>query len=87
MYEQLKLPDEMLSGVYANAVMIGHSPAEFWFDFITTFFPRSAVSSRVFLASHHVSGLLDTLNIAYQSHCRKQAEAQRQPPQPPAAPP
>jgi hypothetical protein len=86
MYEQLKLPDEMLSGVYANAVMIGHSPAEFWFDFITTFFPRSAVSSRVFLASHHASGLLDTLNIAYQSHRRKQAEAQRQTPPPPAEP-
>src|SRR5258708_19092402 len=69
MYEQLKLPDEMLSGVYANAVMIGHSPAEFWFDFITTFFPRSAVSSRVFLSAHHITGMLDTLNIAYQSPC------------------
>jgi len=83
MYEQLKLPDEMLSGVYANAVMIGHSPAEFWFDFITTFFPRSAVSSRVFLASHHITGMLDTLNIAYQSHRRKQTEAQRPPTTPP----
>ncbi|HUY31578.1 MAG TPA: DUF3467 domain-containing protein [Pirellulales bacterium] len=84
MYDQLKLPDEMLSGVYSNAVMIGHSPAEFWFDFITTFFPRSAVSSRVFLASHHITGMLDTLNIAYQSHQRKLNEAQRPPPPPPA---
>ncbi|HEV3006898.1 MAG TPA: DUF3467 domain-containing protein, partial [Pirellulales bacterium] len=87
MYDQLKLPDEMLSGVYSNAVMIGHSPSEFWFDFITTFFPRSAVSSRVFLAAQHVPSLLDTLNIAYQSHQRKQAEAQRPPQGAPPAPP
>jgi hypothetical protein len=84
MYDQLKLPDEMLCGAYANAVMIGHSPSEFWFDFITTFFPRSCVSSRVFLAAQHVPTLLETLNIAYQSHQRKLSEAQR-PPQ--AAPP
>jgi len=72
LYEQLKLPDEMLTGVYANAVMIGHSPAEFWFDFITNFFPRSAVSSRVFLSAHHVPGLLDTLTTSFNAHQRKQ---------------
>ena len=26
-YQDLRLPDEVLSGAYANAVMIGHSPA------------------------------------------------------------
>jgi len=36
-YSQLKLPDDLLSGVYANQVMIAHSSAEFYFDFITTF--------------------------------------------------
>ncbi len=40
LYEQLKLQDDVLSGNYANAVMIGHTPCEFCFDFITTFFPR-----------------------------------------------
>ena len=39
-YDQLKLPDEMLSGAYSNAVMISHTPAEFCFDFITNFYPR-----------------------------------------------
>src|SRR5207302_4392851 len=47
-YSQLKLADEMLSGFYANAVMIAHSSAEFYFDFITNFYPRSAVSCRVY---------------------------------------
>lgn len=72
LYEQLKLPDEMLSGVYSNAVMIGHSPAEFWFDFITNFFPRSAVSTRVFMTAQQIPGLLETLNTSFQSHQRKQ---------------
>lgn len=73
LYDQLKLPDELLSGVYANAVMIGHTPSEFWFDFITTFYPRSSVSCRVFLAAQQVPGLLDTLNTAYQKHRQKES--------------
>lgn len=73
LYDQLKLPDELLSGVYANAVMIGHTPAEFWFDFITNFYPRSAVSSRVFLTAQQVPGLLDTLTTAHHTHQRKQS--------------
>ena len=31
--------------------MIGHSAGEFSFDFLTNFFPQSAVSSRVFLSA------------------------------------
>jgi hypothetical protein len=34
----------MLSGSYANSVLIGHSPSEFFFDFITGFYPNPAVS-------------------------------------------
>jgi hypothetical protein len=71
LYDQLKLPDEMLSGVYANGVLIGHSPAEFWFDFITNFYPRSAVSARVFLTAAQIPGLVDALNSSYQAFLRK----------------
>ena len=38
-YEALKLPDEMLGGTYANAVMILHTPSEFCFDFIMSAYP------------------------------------------------
>jgi hypothetical protein len=86
LYEQLKLPDEMLSGVYANAVMIGHTPSEFWFDFITTFYPRSAVSCRVFLSSQQIPGLLETLSSAQQAHQRRRSGEQPPGPQPPAPP-
>src|ERR1039458_779258 len=38
-YENFRLPEELLSGSYANSVLIGHSPTEFFFDFITGFYP------------------------------------------------
>jgi hypothetical protein len=60
-YEELRLPDGLLSGRYANAVLIRHSSTEFCFDFITNIFPRSAVSSRVYLAAANVAGLLQSL--------------------------
>jgi hypothetical protein len=63
-YDDLKLPDDVLSGVYANGVMIGHGASEFGLDFLTSFFPQSAVSARVFLAAGQVPRLLDSLRSA-----------------------
>lgn len=60
-YRELRLSDEMLSGRYANAVLIRHSPTEFCFDFITNIFPRSAVSSRIYMAAPHVPPFLNSL--------------------------
>ena len=64
-YDELKLKDELLSGSYSNAVMIGHGPHEFSFDFITNFYPQSAVSRRVFMAAGHVGRLLDSLRASW----------------------
>ena len=61
LYDSLKISEEVQSGAYANAVMIGHSASEFSLDFITTFFPRSAVSARVFMAAPNARRLLDSL--------------------------
>jgi hypothetical protein len=56
-YEQLKLPDEMLGGAYANVVSITHTASEFCFDFVAQFFPRSAVTARVYMAAARVPDL------------------------------
>lgn len=64
-YDEFKLPDEQLSGTYANAVMIGHSPSEFFFDFITNFFPTSAVSNRVFLSAQQIPRTLEAFGAAF----------------------
>lgn len=82
-YSQLKLPDEVLSGDYANHVMIVHSPSEFCFEFITNFYPRSAVAARVFMSVPQVPVLLNTLSRAFQQF--QQRIAPQQPPKPPPA--
>lgn len=60
-YEQIRLPDEMLGGAYANVVSITHTPSEFCFDFIASVFPRSAVTARVYLAAARVPDVLASL--------------------------
>jgi hypothetical protein len=80
-YGDMKFPDEMLAGVYANAALISHSQAEFCLDFITNLFPRSVVSCRVFLAAAHVPGLLQSLTQSFQQYQQKLAGGR--PPQPP----
>ena len=64
-YDDLKLPDGLLSGAYANGVMIGHGAAEFHLDFLTSFFPQSAVSSRVYLAAGQMPRLLESMQSAW----------------------
>jgi hypothetical protein len=77
-YDDLKIRDELLSGNYANAVMIGHGPHEFSFDFITNFYPHSAVSVRVFMAAGQIPRLYDSLKGTWD-----QLRARMQPPPPP----
>ena len=88
LYDELKLPDSLLSGSYANGVMIGHTASEFKLDFLTNLFPHSAVSSRVYLSAPQVPRLLDSLTSTFQQfqeRVRQQQQAQQQqaPPPPP----
>jgi len=75
-YERLKLPDEMLGGVFASVVMIRHTPEEFCFDFITNFFPRSVVTSRVYMAAGRVPAFLKAMSESLQNY---RAKRQREP--------
>jgi hypothetical protein len=81
-YEQLKLPDDMLGGVYANTVVISHSPAEFCFDFICSFYPRSVVTCRIYLATPHVPELFESLKRSLEQY-RQRLQAPPRTPQPP----
>lgn len=65
-YENFRLSDEQLSGNYANSVLIGHSQTEFFFDFITGFYPTPAVSARVLISATHVPRFLQTLETCIQ---------------------
>jgi hypothetical protein len=88
-YENVKLPEEQLSGNYANSVMIGHTQAEFYIDFITGFYPTAAVSSRIFLSASQAPRVLETLNVSLQQHKKRYpgAPGSQQPPAAQPAPP
>jgi hypothetical protein len=74
-YENFKLPEDLLSGVYANNVRVGHSPAGFFIDFLTDFYPTASVSARIFMAPPHIPRLLDTLRL-----CADKSRKRQQPP-------
>lgn len=87
-YDDLKLPDELLSGSYANGVMIGHSATEFKFDFLTNLFPHPAVSCRVFMSAPQVPRMRDSLSRTLQQfQQRVQQKRENQPDEPPEDPP
>ncbi len=67
-YDDLKLEDEILGGVYANAVLLRHSATEFCFDFVTNFYPRSCVNVRVFMAVPQVKLLWNTLSHSFEQY-------------------
>ena len=82
-YDDLKLPDEVMSGSYSNGVMISHSGSEFVLDFLTNFFPKSAVSARVFISASQVSRIQESLDGTvkqFQEKLRKQREASEREP-------
>jgi len=90
-YDELKLSDDLLSGAYANGVMIGHTPSEFKLDFLTNLFPHTAVSARVFMSAPQIPRLIDSLSNTYsQFQQRVRDQQQQQKPQqmePPQSPP
>jgi hypothetical protein len=77
-YDELKLADDLLPGAYANGVMIGHTPSEFKFDFLTNLFPTSAVSARVFMSVPQVPRLLQSLQSTFQQFQQRVQQQQRE---------
>lgn len=86
-YDDLKLGEDVMCGAYANGLMLGHTPAEFCFDFLTNFFPRSAVSCRVYLSAPHVPRMLESLTQTFSAYQQRVAARLQQPQNPPPPPP
>ena len=58
---QVKVTDEVLKGVYANMVQVGHTPEEFILDFMSLFPPQGLIVSRVMVSPAHMKRLVDAL--------------------------
>lgn len=85
-YENFKLPEDQLSGTYSNSVLIGHSPTEFFFDFITGFYPTPAVSARVLMGASHVPRFLNMLRSCMDQYQQRYSRPPQQQPPPPQGP-
>jgi Protein of unknown function (DUF3467) len=67
-YENFRLPEDLLSGTYANSVMIGHSSSEFFMDFISGFYPTSAVAARIFMPIQQITRFQNALTSSLENH-------------------
>lgn len=51
---QIKITDEVLKGVYANAVQASHTKEEFILDFMNLFPPQGIVNARIIMSPGHM---------------------------------
>lgn len=58
---QIKMPDEIMGGVYANNMVVGHSREEFIMDFIYAAPPQGKVNARVIVSPGHMKRIIHAL--------------------------
>jgi len=75
-YDDIRLENEVESGVYANALMIGHSASEFKLDFIANLYPNSIVTTRVFLSSPQLIRVLQSMKRTYSQFIARRNASQ-----------
>ncbi len=69
---QIKINDEILHGVYANAMQVAHTKEEFVMDFMNLLPPQGIVTARVLTSPGHlkriISALQDNINKYEKMH-------------------
>jgi hypothetical protein len=81
-YQDLKMSDDVLGGVYANALLIVHTASDFCLEFIVKVYPRPVITARVFLSAPQVPILLGSITQAWQTFQTKRQHQQPPPPHP-----
>jgi hypothetical protein len=71
-YEDLKVSDDVMTGRYANGMMVGHTQSEFRIDFLANMFPRPIVTCRVFLSAPQVPRLRESLSRSWEQFRQRQ---------------
>jgi hypothetical protein len=59
---KIKVPDNLVGGVYANYVIVSHTKEEFIMTFIMISPPQGIVTSRVVMSPSHTKRLANALN-------------------------
>ncbi|MDX1388731.1 MAG: DUF3467 domain-containing protein [Acidobacteriota bacterium] len=57
----IKIPDEVLGGVYANQMMVTHTREEFVLDLINLLPPHGVVNARVIVSPGHLKRMIRAL--------------------------
>lgn len=57
----IKIPEEILRGVYANQMVVRHSHEEFVIDFINVCPPEGIVNARVIVSPGHLKRMVAAL--------------------------
>jgi hypothetical protein len=58
---QIRMPDDVLAGVYANQMVVAHTREEFVLDFINLFPPGGVVTARVIVSPGHLKRMIRAL--------------------------
>ena len=57
----VKMPDDVLPGVYSNQMMVSHTREEFLMDFMNLFPPQGVVNARVIVSPGHLKRMIGAL--------------------------
>ncbi len=64
----IKIPDEVLRGVYANQMIVAHTREEFLIDFINLFPPGGVVNARIIVSPGHLKRMIRALQDNLQRY-------------------
>jgi len=67
---QIKVPEDVMRGTYANQMVVSHTREEFVMDFVNLFPPQGVVTARVIVSPGHLKRMIRALqeNLArYES--------------------
>jgi hypothetical protein len=67
-YRELKIENDELSGFYANKVLINYGTDSICLDFISNIYPKSIVTSRIFVTNGTIIELLSALNKIFNNN-------------------
>jgi len=63
-YDDIKVPDALHKGVYANALITAHNDQVMRMDFVAQFVPQAVLSARVFVTKAEAGSMLATVEQA-----------------------
>lgn len=67
----IHFPDHMKAGVYANGMVMAHTPEEFIIDFLSVMPPAGTVVSRIVVSPAHAKRIADVMAQNIQKYERE----------------